>query len=179
MRGDDVADVLVELEPDELGARVHLVAVHSGRERGLLELLLHRLRLQPVEPGRPHEPARVHEPRQLVAREEHLLQLRVARHREVLGVREDGLDQLLGVARVAQDRSAILRMLVERGVDLVVEVVQESRRTPEVLVLAVERRVVPDGGLDRERVPQQRLALRVLRQRLPRLLASRLHGRVR
>ena len=118
------------------------------------------------------------EPGQLVTREQDLLELRVPRHREVLGVREDRLDQLLRVALLAQDRRAVLRMLVERGVDLVVEVVEERRRAPELLVLAVEPGVEADGRLDRERVPQERLARRVLREGLPRLLAGRPHGAV-
>ncbi len=65
---------------------------------------------------------------------------------------EHRLDHDLGVAEVAQDRCAVLRVLVERGVDLVVEVVQQSRHAPQLLVLAelpgVERR----RRLDRERV---------------------------
>jgi hypothetical protein len=88
--------VLVQLDADQLGARVDLVAVHAGRERRLLQLLLDRLGLEAVEPGRPHEAARVHEAGELVAREERPLERRVARHREVLGVREDRLDHLLG-----------------------------------------------------------------------------------
>ena len=170
--------MLVELEPEELRARVDLVAVHARGERRLLELLLHRLRLEPLEAGRADEPARVHEPRQLVAREEHLLELRVARHREMLGVREHRLDELLRVPLLAQDRRAVLRMLVERGMDLVVEVVEERRRAPELLVLAVQPRVEADGSLDGERVPEERLARRVARERLPRLLAARPHGAV-
>ena len=146
--------MLVEVESEELGARVDLVAMDARGERRLLELLLHRLRLEAVEPGRPYEPAGVHEPGELVAGEEHLLELRVARHLEVLGVREHRLDQLLRVALLAQDRRAVLRMLVERGVDLVVEVVEERGRAPEVLVLAVEPRIEADRGLDGERVPE-------------------------
>ena len=51
-RGDDVRDVLVELEPEQLRARVDLVPVDAGRERRLLQLLPHGLRLQALEPGR-------------------------------------------------------------------------------------------------------------------------------
>ena len=43
---------------------------------------------------------------------------------------------LLGVALLAQDRRAVLRVLVERGVDLVVEVVEQRGDPPELLVLA-------------------------------------------
>ncbi len=45
-RLDHEADVVVQLDAELLGALVHLVAVNAGRERRLLELLLHRLRLE-------------------------------------------------------------------------------------------------------------------------------------
>ena len=66
-------------------------------------------------------------------------------------------------------------MLVERGVDLVVEIVQQSDGSPERLVLPEVPRVPPEARLDAERVTQQRLALRVRRQRLPGALASDFH----
>ena len=79
----------------------------------------------------------------------------------MLGVREHGLDQLLQVALVAEDRGAVLGVLVERGVDLVVEVVEERGGAPELLVLAAPPRVQADRSLDGERVPEERLARRV------------------
>ena len=69
-RRDDVRDVLVELEAEKLCTRVDLVPVHTGCERRLFQLFPHRLRLQALEPGRPHEPARMHEPGELVARKQ-------------------------------------------------------------------------------------------------------------
>ena len=92
-------------------------------------------------------------------------------------MREHRLDHLLRVALLAQDRRAVLRMLVERGVDLVVEVVEQSGHAPELLVLAELARVPRGRGLDGERVAQERLALRVRRQRFPGLVAGR-HGGV-
>jgi hypothetical protein len=68
-------------------------------------------------------------------------------------------------------------VLVERGVDLVVEVVQEGDRGPELLVVAEAPRVPPGRGLDGERVPEQCLALRVAGQRLPGAVAGHLHRR--
>ena len=171
------ADVLVEVDAESFGACIHLVAVHAGGERRLLELLLHRLRLQPLEPGRPDEAARVHEAAELVAGEERLLEQRVPRQREVLGVGEHGLDDLLGIALLAQDRRAVLRMLVERRMDLVVEVVEQRGDAPELLVLAELARVEPRRRLDGERMPKQRLALRVARQRLPGPVPCRIHAR--
>ena len=41
-----------------------------------------------------------------------------------------------GIALLAEDRRAVLRMLVERRMDLVVEVVEEGDDAPELLVLA-------------------------------------------
>ena len=96
----------------------------------------------------------------------------------MLGVREHGLDQLLRVALVAEDRGAVLGVLVER-VDLVVEVVEERGGAPELLVLAAPPRVQADRSLDGERVPEERLARRVAREGLPGLLAGRPHGGVR
>ena len=63
---------------------------------------------------------------QLVAGEDRLLQQRLARDAGVTGVGENRQDDHLGVALLAQDRGTDLRMLVERWVDLVVEVVQQG-----------------------------------------------------
>jgi hypothetical protein len=119
----------------------------------------------------------VHEPRQLVARKECLLQRRVARQLEVLGVREDRVDQLLGVALLPEDRSAVLGMLVERRVHLVVEIVEEGGGAPELLVFAETARVTGHRSFDGERVPPQRFALRVLRESLPGPVPRYVHRR--
>src|SRR6185437_15416853 len=92
--------------------------------------------------------------------------------RQVLRVREDALDHDLGVALLAQDRRAVLRMLVERRMDLVVEVVEQRGHAPELLVLAELPCVGTDRGLDGQRMAQQRLALRVAGQRLPGAVAG-------
>ena len=118
----------------------------------------------------------MHEAGELVAREQHLPERGVPGHRQMLGVGERRVDQILRVALLAQDGRSVLRMLVERRVDLVVEVVEEGRAAPELLVLAVLARVEPDGGLDGKGVPAQRLALCVARQRVPGPLAGDLHG---
>src|SRR5438874_841240 len=66
-------------------------------------------------------------------------------------------------------------MLVERGVDLVVEVVGQGGDAPELLVAAEPRGVGGGRGLDGERVAKERLALGVTRERVPGLFASRRH----
>ena len=174
-RRDDVRDVLVELQLEQLGARVDLVPVHPGGEGRLLQFLLDRLWLEPLEPVRPHEPAGVHEAGELVAGEERPLEQGVARQLEVLRVGEDGLDHVLRIPLVAEDRRAVLRVLVERRVDLVVEVVEERGCAPELLVLAEAACVEPCRGLDGERVTPQRLALRVAGEGVPGLRARNFH----
>src|SRR5262245_45346044 len=148
----------------------------TGREGRLLELLLDRLRLQTLQTGRAHERACVHEAAQLVAREQRLLERRVARQPEVLRVGENRHDDLLRVALLTQDRRPVLRTLVARRWHLVGEVVQQRRDPPLLLVLAELARVGGGGRLDREGMSQKRLALRVARQGLPGAFAGRLHS---
>src|SRR6185436_4196456 len=114
-RRDHVRDVLVELEAEELGPGVHLVPMHARREGRLLELLADGLRLEPVEARWAHQAARMDEPGKLVAGEERLLELGLARQLEVLRVREHRADHDLRVALLTEDRRAVLRVLVQRG----------------------------------------------------------------
>src|ERR687891_1393737 len=174
-RRDDVADVVVELEAEQLGPRGDLLAVHARREGGLLELLLDRLRLERLDPVGAHEAAGVHEAGELVAGEEGALERRVAGQLEVLRMGEDGLDDLLRPALLAQDGRAVLRVLVERGVHLVVEVVEERDGAPELLVLTLPARVEAQARLHGEGVAEEGLALRVPREGFPRALAGDLH----
>src|SRR5439155_15392796 len=176
-RLDHVRDVLVELEAEQLGALRDLVAVDARGERRLLQLLAHRLRLHRLDPVGPHVAARRHEARELVAGEERPLQRRVPVDVEVLGVGEDRLDHPLGIPLLAQDRRPVLRMLVEGRMDLVVEVVQERDDAPALLVLAELTRVPARRGLDRQGVPDQRLALRVAGQSLPGAVAIQFQDR--
>ena len=88
-------------------------------------------------------------------------------------MREDRVDHLVGIALLAQDRRPVLRVLVERGMDLVVEIVEERDHAPDLLVAADTGRVGRRGGLDRQGMPDQRLARRVAIQRLPGLCAGR------
>src|SRR5437899_2551882 len=59
---------------------------------------------------------------------------------------------------------------------LVVEVVQQRRDTPELLLLAELPRVPRCRGLHGERMAQERLALRVAGQCVPGLFAGRVHA---
>ena len=104
----------------------------------------------------------MHEAGQLVAGEEHALEVALALRDvlQVIGVGEHGAHEPLRVAQLAQVRRAVLRMLVERGMALVVEVVQQGHVAPRVLVGAALARIGAHRGLDRVGVAPQRLALR-------------------
>ena len=147
--------MLVELEAEQLGSSVDLVPMDAGGERRLLQLLAHRLRLQPLEAGWPDEAAGENEPGELVAREQRPHQRGVAGNCEMLGVGQNRLDDHLGVALLAQDRGTVLRVLVECGVDLVVEVVEEGRAAPQLLVLAERARIPARRRFHRKRMTQK------------------------
>src|SRR4029450_4542946 len=66
-------------------------------------------------------------------------------------------------------------MLVERGMDFVVEVVQERDDAPELLVLVEMPGVPRRGGFDSKCMATESLALRVLRERLPGPFSFLLH----
>ena len=86
-----------------------------------------------------------------------------------VGVAGHGVDQLLRVAPSARAARARARVAgVEVGVALVVEVVEQPRDRPELLVLAVLARVGAHRRLDAEQVLAQRLGLDPLLRRASR-----------
>jgi hypothetical protein len=85
----------------------------------------------------------------------------------VAAVRLDRPHEPLRIAALEQDRSAVLRVLVERRMALVVEVVQQRDVAPGRLVLAEMDGIGAHGRLDREAVAQERLAFRPLVQERP------------
>src|SRR5687768_4829267 len=71
-------------------------------------------------------------------------------------VREDGGDDGLGDAALAQDRGALGGMVGEVGVDLPVEVVEQAGERPVVLFIRRELpSVMPHGGFDGDHVPAE------------------------
>ncbi len=171
----DEDDVIVEADAEAFGTVHDVVPVDSGRERRLLQFLAHRAGLERLDPVRADEPAGVDEAGELVAREQGLLQHRVARQVEMLRVGEDRLDHDLGISLLTQDLGAVLRMLVERRVHLPVEVVEERSDPPELLVLAEAAGVRARRRLDGETVASQRLVSRVAREGCPGVAAGHVH----
>jgi hypothetical protein len=168
--------VLVEVHAHLRGRLAHLVAIHGGRERRRLHLLLHRLGRHPDDPGGAHERDRGDEPGQLVDRVERLRERGLARHAQVRRVAGHGLDQLLRVAQLAQLLEGDPRMAgLQVGVLLVVEVVEDAGGRPQLLVLAALARVGDHAGLDSEHVLSQRVGLGPGAEELPGLVAGDVH----
>ena len=179
-RLDHVRDVLVQVDPQQLRARVYLVPVHAGRERGLLELLL-----APTSARAPSIPVGRTSPHAWMNPESSSQANSVFFSGVSRGIaRCSACERIasmtsLGVSLLAQDRRAVLRVLVERRMDLVVEVVEEGRHAPQLLVLAGPARIPRTAASTASAWPQQRLALGVARECVPGLLAGGSHGWVR
>ena len=144
---DDVGDVFLERQPQLGGALAQVVARHAARERLVLHALDHRRRFE-VEHAlrRPHQRRGGDEPGHLVAGEERLLERALPRHARVAGVREDrARAPTPGSRRRVQLLAAPERVIVERGIALVVDVVQQRHDAPRGLVLA--------GAAARSRAP--------------------------
>ena len=91
----------------------------------------------------------------------------------MVGVPEDGVDDLSGIIERPQNLDADERVLLERRMLLVVEVVQQTGNRPGFLVAGVRPRVEAHGRLDTQRVLDEVLVLRVLREQRVCLLARR------
>src|SRR6188472_3383566 len=78
-RADHPLQVLVEVDTELVRRAAHLLAVDRRRKARLLELLLHGLRREADDAGRPHQRAGTDKPRQLVDSEQRLRKWRGAR----------------------------------------------------------------------------------------------------
>ena len=151
-RRDHEGDVLVEVDAELLGALADLVTVDARSERGLLELLLDGLRRHPLDAGRADERAGGDEAGELIDREERLGHVGLARDAQEGGVPGDRVDELLGPAALLEQPQggagvAVLGV-VEIREALVVEVVDQARHGPQLLVAAALARVGDHRRLD-------------------------------
>src|SRR5215468_10188086 len=135
---DHEADVLVEVDPELLRPPIHVVAIHRPRETLVLELLLHRPRLQAGDgaPG-PHEGTGSDEARQLVTGIETPVEERHTGEARIVGMGEDGVHDLGGGTAGKEDLRALHGVVRCLRVHLVVEVVEHARHAPTLRVLAV------------------------------------------
>src|SRR6267154_2774898 len=108
---DAEGDVLFQCDAKLFGAFAHILARHALGEEFVFHAPLHRVHFQIQNTfRRSHVRPSGQEAGQLVAGKERVLQRRLARHVRIVRVREDGADDLLGVAHFAQNFCAFRRM---------------------------------------------------------------------
>ena len=94
-----------------------------------------------------------------------------ARHAGVVGVREDGAPDLFVHAALGQDGLALLRMFLQRGMNLPIEIVQQRGDGPLALVLAELPGIRRHARLHRQRVLAKPVGLREFAENIPGLFA--------
>ena len=160
-----VLDVFVQLETQQNRAFSDVGAVDRPGEPLVFHFLLHRLRFDFSDLfRRPDERDRRDESRQFVDGKKRFFHQGVPGDPRMVRVREDRPDEHLVVAPLPQDLRAAHRVVVRRGIALVIEVVEQPRDAPERLVFVETARVPPHRRLHRQGVFDQIFALRVFRQ---------------
>jgi len=175
----------VEVDAELSGALNHVLPVHALRERLVFHLPAHAGNFHLGDrPGWFDQGSRREEAGKFVAGEERLVEVRDARHAGVFRMAEDRGAQRLGPALAFQFADAHKRVLLSRGMALVIKIVQQGRgrvkleksvavtaghSEPVCLGLAI-------GGytrFHRQGVFAEALAGRPLRQELPCLFPSK------
>jgi hypothetical protein len=78
---------------------------------------------------------------------------------QIIGVRLDGVNDVVRIASLFENRGPFERMVGGIGPTLIIEIVQQPRRPPFLLILAELPRIRPDGRLDRQHVLDQAVAV--------------------
>src|SRR6185437_13970948 len=176
-----IPHVLVQTQPQQLRSMRNILALHRPRERLILHLLLHA---RDLHLGnllcRLHQRTRRQETRQLIARIQRAVEMRLRLHARIIRVRQNRMQNLLRPSLLAQVIHSHKRMLVRCRMPLVVEVVQQTRapvplrkrirlRIPQTHRRCFPRTIALRTRRHRQAVLHQRLILRPLAQQLLRL----------
>src|ERR1700680_1034066 len=107
-----------------------------------------------------------------------MLKRRLPRHVAVIRVRKDRPHNLLGVASLAQNLGAFCRMLLILrmslvGPALIVEIVQQRRKSPSLFISALLPGISANASFHRQHMLAQTLRLRVLAKQFPGIIARR------
>lgn len=153
-RFDDEEDVLIEIDGEVLCAAGDVFAFDGGGEACLFEFLFDAFGSETLESFGSNEGAGGDESGEFVAGVEGFVEEGDAGVLilEVVGVGEDGVDDLFGVASFAEDGGALEGVVRGIGPAFVVEVVEECDGAPEFFVFAEFTGVGADGGFDGEHV---------------------------
>src|SRR5690606_31217450 len=126
-------------------------------------------------PGRPHQCDGDHEATQFVYRRQRLPDRCVSWHVQLIGVTQNGLDHIFGDTALAQNWRAVLRVPVECWMHLEVKIVNKADEPPELLILAKDTRVLAHTSFNGKAVPDERVSLHILGEKLPGIVSCDLH----
>jgi hypothetical protein len=177
--GDAEGDVVFEGDAQFFGAFADVFAAYAFGEGFVFEAALHGIHFQIEDALRgAHVGAGGEEAGEFVAGEEGVLERGLTGDVAVVGVGENGADDLLGIALLAKDPGAFGGVLLVRGVGFVgpafvVEVVKEGGESPKVFISAVLAGVGADAGFDRQHVFAEAFGLGVLTKQFPGIIARR------
>src|SRR6202041_3051731 len=176
---DAKRDVIAERDAELLSAVVNIVATNAACERFVFQLFLYGCGFHLVDAfGRFDERASGEEAGELVASKEGVIERRDARHAGIAGVAEDCVNDLFGVATLAEDRRAFVGVLFRRvmfgvGPALVIEIVEETGKAPSVFVATELSGVGANAGFDGEGMFSQAFALGVFAEQIPGVVSIR------
>src|SRR6266545_2162785 len=181
LRGDRLqglnheGDVLVQVDAELLRALGDIFAVHGAGEPLVFHLLANGGDVDLVDAlAGAHKGYRCDESSKFIDCVDRTVHCGLPIESEIVGVAQDGVDDVFRHASFAQDLGPFDGMLSGIRVHLEVEVVEEADGGPALFVAAALAGVGAHGGLDGEGMPAQRLCLRVLAEDVPCFVA--VHG---
>ena len=166
------SDVVVEGDAEFFCAFVDIVAIYAAGEGLVFEFFFHRGGFDFVDAFRGFDQgAGGQKARELIAGEEGVVERRNARGAGIVCVTENGVNDLLGVAALAENLRAFVGMLLRRVVigvrpALVIKIVEQGGEAPGIFVAAEFSRVGADAGFDCEGVFAQAFSLRVFAEKM-------------
>jgi hypothetical protein len=176
--GDTEGDVLFERDAELLGAFADVFAVDAFGESFIFQAALHGIYLEIKDAFRGADVgAGGEETGEFVASEKSVFERGLARDAGIIGVGEDGADDFVGVAALAEDFRAFRGMLpvgrvIVIGPTLVIEIVKECGEAPELFVGALFAGVGADTGLHGKHVLAKTFRGSEFAKELPGVIAS-------
>lgn len=181
-RGNAEGDVFFQRNAEFFGSLDYVFAVDAARKGFVLQAFLHGTCFQIKDTFRwANIRAGGDEACELVASEEGVFESGLPRNVAVVGVRQDGADHFLGIAKLAEDSGTFGGVLavgrvVAVGPALVVEVMEERGESPTLLILALLAGVGTDAGFDSKHMLAEGLGLSVLAEQFPGIVTCRHAG---
>jgi len=181
--GDAGSDVVFERDAEFLSASDEIVAADAACKGLVFHLALHGVRLDfedglaGLDQGTGGEKAG-----HFVTGEKGAIERGFARNAGVIGVGQDGMEHLLGIAAVAQDfcsgrGMAFAGVVLLIGPALVIEIVQQGGQTPKLLIGRGFAGVSAHASLDGQSVFAQIFVLGELAEEIPGVVAGGHQGR--